>query len=184
MGKVKVSMRFISSICSLYLIMSKYCQNTQSLSQNTFSPRLHSNSNHIINTHTFTCEFDVNFKANLQYVEVSGKKHTQFCRGDELSWARFYTQLVSVGVLFCSTSTRELCDDTHTPRWLSAFPRCSQTFKPTPAIEFYAYMYIQPSITFNKLENFYSVKLCPATQKCYLSTTKDLMSRQKDMPFC
>ena len=28
---------------------------------------------------------------------------------------------------------RQLCDDTHLPGWLSAFPAHSQTFTPTPA---------------------------------------------------
>ena len=34
---------------------------------------------------------------------------------------------------FYSTFARQLCDDTHLPGWLSAFPAHSQTFKPTPA---------------------------------------------------
>ena len=34
---------------------------------------------------------------------------------------------------FYSTFARQLCDDTHLPGWLSAFPVHSQTFKPTRA---------------------------------------------------
>ena len=35
--------------------------------------------------------------------------------------------------VFYSTFARQLCDDTHLPGWLSAFPVHSQTFKPTQA---------------------------------------------------
>ena len=44
---------------------------------------------------------------------------------------------------FYSTFARQLCDDTHLPGWLSAFPVHSQTFKPTQAS--FAHTNSQPS---------------------------------------
>ena len=44
---------------------------------------------------------------------------------------------------FYSTFTRQLCDDTHLPGWLSAFPVHSQTFNPTQAS--FAHTNSQPS---------------------------------------
>ena len=44
---------------------------------------------------------------------------------------------------FYSTFARQLCDDTHHPGWLSAFPPHPQTFKPTQAS--FAHTNSQPS---------------------------------------
>ena len=44
---------------------------------------------------------------------------------------------------FYSTFARQLCDDTHLPGWLSAFPVHSQTLKPTQAS--FAHTNSQPS---------------------------------------
>ena len=58
---------------------------------------------------------------------------------------------------FYSTFTGQLCDDTHLPGWLSAFPVHSQTFKPTQAS--FVCTHKEPTLTFNELENLFSVCL-------------------------
>ena len=71
---------------------------------------------------------------------------------------------------FYSTFVRQLCDDTHLPGWLSAFPVHSQTFKPMHSGKLCTHKW--PTITFDELQNLFSVffkcwrifsKFCPAT---------------------
>ena len=61
------------------------------------------------------------------------------------------SQWAKKSAFYCRVITRQLCDDTHLPRWLSTSPVHSQTFKPTPA-NFYTHK--QPTITFNELQAF------------------------------
>ena len=58
---------------------------------------------------------------------------------------------------FYNTFARELCDDTCHPRWLSASPACSQTFKGTLAC--FAHTNSQVLIKFNELQNLFNVQV-------------------------